>query len=96
MRRGHLSKVQTATSYVSGDLNDFVSPLVSLYDSLPYHAACPSDSIVHVNPVPASTSHASFGKGVQDTGRHLTSRAGGRCGPRTYSSQMVVIYHPYI
>ena len=27
MRRGHLRKVQTATSYVSGDLNDFVSPL---------------------------------------------------------------------
>ena len=73
MRRGNVRKVQTATSYVSGDLNDFVSPLASLYDSLPYHAACPSDLIVHVNPVPASTSHASFGKGVQDTGRHLTS-----------------------
>ena len=51
MRRGHFMKVQTATSYVSGDLNDFVSPLASLYDSLPHHAACPSDSIVHVNPV---------------------------------------------
>ena len=43
---------QRTFSYVSGDLNDFVSPLASLHDSLPHHAACPSDSIVHVNPVP--------------------------------------------
>ena len=77
MCREHFGKVQMATSYISGDLNNFVSPLASLYDSLPHHAACPSDSIVHVNPVPALTSHASFGKGVQDTRRHLTSRAGG-------------------